>query len=286
MVALMSWLADFFCVNFQKELKELRIQKNNLINDVNNLERINSEFKSLIEELDKERDHWYEKELECQTELRTKKDNPFSVELPSCFEPTTQNYGGNCTVISKLEEKELWYKKAFDSLEVTTFWDSFLDACKIKETDSALQVFNKILATEQRLVSYVSDVKQWGRGESWQRPSIEWITKKADCDGGAQIVVSVFEYYQLKHGRFLNAFCFAGTGYFNRTFEHAFPCLLELKSEATLEGLMNGLYIGESTLDAEIPARELKLVQGQYDLRMGCFSFWHNFGLKDELKWW
>jgi len=274
------------------ELNELKwqdninlLQKEELIALEKELNKATDNSDYLLEELNE----CGEKLTNTREALEEARTEGFKNDLPSCFEPTTQNYRGNCTIISKLEEKEWTYKKASDGMELTPLWDDYLKACKIKSTDTALQVFNKILATEQRLVKYVQDVKQWGKGESWQRAAIEWMTKKSDCENNALRVVSVFEYYQLINGRFADAFAFVGTGLFQKKFGHAFPCLFFQQTEisGTMEDfLMNDLYIGEATLDAEIPARELKLVKDRYDLSWGNFSFWHNFRLKEELKWW
>lgn len=285
---MLEFFENLFCGNLKNKNEMLSEEYANLFEGYKLLQKELIDKKSLLNSCETSLININNENQTLQLKLVNSLKYSFVNDLPSCFESTDKNYSGNCPVISKLEEKDFWYKKSSDSLELSTFWDSYLDACKIKESDSALQVFNKILNTTQRLVKYTGDFKQWGKGESWVRPSIEWITKKADCDGASQIVVSVFEYYQLKHGRF-NAFAFVGTGNFNRTYAHAFPCILIEQTEISgtiKDFLMENLFIGEATLDAEIPARELKLVQGSYDLRLGGLSFWHNFGLKDELRWW
>jgi len=244
--------------------------------------------KSLSEEIDKLKKDWnslFESNNDLQEIINSLtmqlNSKTFVNELPSCFERSTKNYKGNAFVSTKRGDFEWTYKKASDGLALSPFMDEMLEKAKIKETDSAKQVFDKILGVEQKFVNYLLDVNQYGKGEVWNQPFFEWVTKASDCESSAMRVVSCFEYYQLKYGRFIDAFAFVGTGLFQKQFGHGFPCLLVNEND-----LMNGLFVGEATLNAVIPSRELKLVKENYDLSWGAFSFWHNFFLKEELKWW
>lgn len=231
------------------------------------------------------------KEIEILNKQLNERPNVFYPDLPSPFSLGGKIYKSGWKIITNEKNKgyteyERIAKIGGEHLTLTPMFEEVLTIANIKSNDNALSVFNKILGVVQTKTGYKYDQDQWGAGnknhENWTPSNIVWTTKNDDCESVAGLTVSVFDYYKLKTGKFMDAYGFVGTGLFAQNFGHGFPCIY-IPSEKNFE---ENLFIGEATLSSERNCKPLKDCKNTYWCNWGNHSFYHDFNIKTEFSWW
>jgi hypothetical protein len=271
------FIGNLFGFNQEIDLLKSRIEtKKIIIENKNNKEiKLNTKYNMLLNQ--------YNQILE--------QPNIYDIKLPQPFEPANNIYKAGWIIIN--HEKNKGYtkidyaaKNGGDHLALTPMYKDIITQANINQNDTSLEAFNKILQTIQTTTGYKYDHDQWGNGqthhENWTPANNVWVLKNDDCESLSALVISVFEYYRLTTGKHLNSYPFIGCGIYANSYGHAFPCIY-IKRTNHLE---EDLWIGESTLSYKRPTRMLRDCKNTYLCNWGNHSFWHDFRIKPEYKWW
>jgi hypothetical protein len=211
--------------------------------------------------------------------------------LPSYFEQSDKVYKYGWITIANKKSKgyyafERKVNKGGDHLTLTPMYEDLISLANIKNMDDAKVAFDKILGAVQTNTTYIFDQDLWGAGntnhENWSPANIVWTTKKDDCESVSALVISAYDYYKLTRKKYFNSYAFVGTGLYNKSYGHGFPCLY-IKKTGNLD---DDLFIGEATLSNAVPSRPLSQTKSMYWCNWGNHSFWEDFVFKNDYAWW
>ena len=237
------------------------------------LERIKEKIERIKKKFEK-----LETELEKYREITTRKP------LPVLMEDSDDVYTGAYSIRTAHTLHLLRFRRIQDYFLINSYLDEIIERARIKDTDSALTVFNKILGVVQTYCKYMYDFSQWGHSERFSLPFEVWKTKADDCESTSMLTIAAFEWYEEKYRKFDNADIFIGLGYYAKKYGHGFIIFCNDLNSIDLKDY----YVGESTLSSATPAKPLsiELVRENYDCRWGLGNRFHSCRIKKGYEWW